>query len=53
MTESTLVVLPEVVDRSLFIKVLMRCGKIAQLKYHSQLKLFQIESARIDPRIDG
>jgi hypothetical protein len=53
MTESTLVLLPEVVDRSTVIKVLMRCRKIAQLTYHSQLKPFQIESALKVQRIDG
>jgi hypothetical protein len=53
MTESSLVLLREVVDRFLFIKVLMRCGEIAQVKYYFQSELFQIGSARIDLRIAG
>jgi hypothetical protein len=53
MTESILVLRPEVVSCSFFIEVLIYCGKIAQLKHHSQSKPFQIESALKDPRIDG
>ena len=50
MTESNRVLLLEAIDRSLVIKILMRCRKIAQFNYHSQLKSYQIESALKDPR---
>ncbi len=45
MTESTLVLVPEVICRSRSIKVLSRYRKIAQFKYYAQSKPFQDESA--------
>ena len=53
MTESTLVLLPEVICRSRSVKVPTRYGKTAQFKYCSQSKPFQTESALKDPGIDG